>query len=115
MNRTFCLALDLKNNPELIQTYKEHHAAGNVWPQVISSIREAGIEDMKIYLTGNRLYMHMEVNESFDFDAKAKADAENPMVQKWETLMWKFQQALPWAAEGEKWVLMEEIFDLSKQ
>jgi L-rhamnose mutarotase len=26
--------------------------------------------------------------------------------------MWKFQQALPWARPGEKWMLMEKIFEL---
>jgi len=27
--------------------------------------------------------------------------------------MWDFQQALPWAAPGEKWVAAERIYDLS--
>jgi len=39
-------------------------------------------------------------------------DADNAKVQEWETLMWKFQQALPWAKQGEKWILMEKIFSL---
>jgi len=26
--------------------------------------------------------------------------------------MWKFQQALPWAKTGEKWILMDKIFSL---
>jgi len=28
--------------------------------------------------------------------------------------MWKFQQALPQAKPGEKWLLMERIFSLEK-
>jgi L-rhamnose mutarotase len=28
--------------------------------------------------------------------------------------MWKYQKALPGAKEGEKWMLMEKIFDLHK-
>jgi L-rhamnose mutarotase len=27
-------------------------------------------------------------------------------------LMWKFQQPLPWAQKGEKWILMDKIFQL---
>ncbi|MDB4297763.1 L-rhamnose mutarotase, partial [Flavobacteriaceae bacterium] len=46
------------------------------------------------------------------FEAKNKADLENPKVQEWEKLMWKYQQALPTAKEGEKWLLMENIFQL---
>ena len=36
-------------------------------------------------------------------------EAENPKSQEWEALMWKYQQALPCAIKGEKWVLMEQI------
>ena len=39
-------------------------------------------------------------------------DEANPAVQEWETLMWKYQQAIPWAAAGEKWILMDKIFEL---
>jgi len=58
------------------------------------------------------MFMIMEVNESFSFEAKAKADELSPKVQEWEKLMWKFQQALPQAKPGEKWMLMERIFKL---
>ena len=33
-------------------------------------------------------------------------------VQRWETLMWQYQQALPGASPGEKWRLMSKIFEL---
>jgi L-rhamnose mutarotase len=56
--------------------------------------------------------MIMEVNQHFSFEAKAKADQSNPKVQEWENLMWRFQQSLPQAKPGEKWVLMEKIFEL---
>jgi L-rhamnose mutarotase len=106
----YCLALDLKDDPELIAEYERHHRA--VWPEIIQSIEESGIRNMEIYRVGNRLFMIMEVDDNFDFDAKAAADAANPKVREWETLMWRFQQALPWAEEGEKWVLMKRIFKL---
>jgi len=56
--------------------------------------------------------MIMEVNEHFSFATKAEADRQNPKVQEWENLMWKFQQALPDAKPGEKWLLMEKVFKL---
>ena len=111
MNRRYCLTLDLKNDPKLVAEYKRFHES--VWPEIQKSIRDSGVEDMEIYLLGTRMFMIMEVDESFSFDSKAKADRDNAKVQEWEALMWKFQQALPEAKPGEKWLLMERIFKLS--
>ena len=69
---------------------------------------------MEIYLLGTRMFMIMEVNETFSFEAKAEADELSPIVQNWEKLMWNFQQALPQAKPGEKWLPMERIFKLEK-
>jgi L-rhamnose mutarotase len=110
MNRRFCLTLDLKNDPALIAEYKRYHQ--KIWPEITQSIRDSGIEDMEIYLLGTRMFMIMEVNDRFSFEAKAQADSNNPKVQEWENLMWKFQQSLPRAKPGEKWLRMERIFKL---
>ena len=107
--KRYCLALDLKDDAALIAEYEEYHR--KVWPEILKSIKDAGIEQMEIYRTGNRLFMIMETNESFNFDRKAKADAANEKVQEWEKLMWKYQQALPGSKPGEKWRLMEKIFE----
>jgi len=108
--KRYCLALDLVDDEQLIAEYKQYHQS--VWPEIKESIIASGIENLDIYLTGNRLFMIMEVNESFSLEEKGKADLANPKVQEWETLMWKFQQALPGAKPGEKWILMDQIFKL---
>jgi L-rhamnose mutarotase len=108
----YCLALDLVDDENLIIEYEHWHKAENGWPEIKKSILDAHIAAMEIYRTGNRLFMIMETNDDFSFDEKAKADAENPKVQEWEKLMWKFQQPLAWAKEGEKWILMNKIFEL---
>lgn len=112
MSKRICLALDLKDNPQLIKEYKQYHEPGNVWVEIIKSIRDAGVEDMEIYLLENRLFMIIEAGASFSLENKAKMDAANAKVQEWETLMQaRFQQALPWEKEI-KWVKMERIFKL---
>ncbi|MCF6223322.1 MAG: L-rhamnose mutarotase [Flavobacteriaceae bacterium] len=108
--KRYCLALDLKKDKKLIEKYKEYHK--NVWKEILLSIKASGIENLEIYLTDNRLFMIMEVNDSFSFDKKSEMDSKNPKVQEWEQLMWKYQQALPMAKEGEKWILMEKIFSI---
>ena len=110
MSKRYCLALDLKDSPQLIEEYKFHHQ--KVWPEIMQSIRDSGIENMEIYLLGTRLFMIMEVNDHFSFEEKARADRNNPKVQEWENLMWKFQQPMPQARPGEKWILMDRIFKL---
>src|SRR6201986_493740 len=110
MTRRYCLSLDLKDSPELIAEYRRYHQ--HIWPEITQSIRESGIEDMEIYLLGTRMFMIMEVNGAFCFAAKAETDRANPKVREWEELMWKFQNPLPQAQPGEKWVLMERIFKL---
>jgi L-rhamnose mutarotase len=112
MNRRYCLTLDLKDDPSLIAEYKRYHE--KIWPEITKSIKDSGIEDLEIYLLGTRMFMIMEVNDSFSFDAKGKADKANPKVQQWEELMWKFQKPLPQARPGEKWLLMERIFKLER-
>ncbi len=106
----YTFALDLKNDPALIAEYERYHE--KIWPEIEASIRESGITDMEIYRVENRLFMIMETDEMFSFEQKYKADSANPIVQEWEILMWKYQQALPTAKPGEKWMQMERIFAL---
>jgi L-rhamnose mutarotase len=111
--KRYCLTLDLKDDAALISEYEQYHE--KIWPEIMENIRGSGIGQMEIYRFGNRLFMIMETEDSFSFERKAKADAGNPKVQEWEQLMWKYQQTLPGAKPGEKWVLMNKIFDLQEQ
>jgi L-rhamnose mutarotase len=108
----YCLALDLIDDPALITEYENWHKKENAWPEIMKSITDSGITNMEIYRTGNRLFMIMETDDSFSFDRKTEMDKANPKVQEWEQLMWKFQQPIPWAKKGEKWILMDKIFQL---
>ncbi|NSL88074.1 L-rhamnose mutarotase [Chitinophaga sp. Mgbs1] len=105
-----CLALDLVDDPQLISEYEAYHR--EVWPEIKKSITDSGITAMEIYRAGNRLFMIMEVNDTFSFQQKGAMDAANPKVQEWEQLMWKYQQALPVAKPREKWIMMDKIFSL---
>jgi L-rhamnose mutarotase len=106
----YCLALDLKNDAGLIAEYEQWHR--EVWPEIRSSILEAGITQMEIYRLEDRLFMIMETDARFSFDKKGAMDAANPAVQRWEELMWKYQSAVPGGKPGEKWRVMDRIFEL---
>ncbi len=109
MNR-YCLTLDLKNDPALIKEYEEHHK--RVSPEIIQSIKDSGITSMELYRLGTRMFMIMEVDETFSFERKAEMDKGNPKVEEWENLTWKYQQPLKEATKGEKWMQMDKIFEM---
>ena len=108
--KRYCLALDLRNDKKLIAEYENYHKA--VWPEIVKSIRDSGIVSMEIFRIETRLFMIMETSDDFSFEKKNSLDQRNEKVQEWEALMWNYQQALPSADNGEKWMLMSKIFDL---
>lgn len=112
--KRFCLALDLKDDEQLIAEYEHWHREENGWPEIKQSILDAHITNLEIYRIGNRLFMIMEVSEEYSVEKKMEMDLNNPKVQEWEQLMWNYQQPLPWAKNGEKWVQMKKIFQLNR-
>ncbi|HEX8485328.1 L-rhamnose mutarotase [Sphingomonas sp.] len=112
MSHRRCFALDLVDDADLIEEYEALHAPRAVWPEIIADIRASGFGDMEIWRTGDRCFMIAEVADDFPRPRSAEAQAA---VDRWEHRMWRYQQALPHAAPGEKWVEMRRIFALAEQ
>lgn len=112
--KRYCQTLDLRNDPQLIETYKKLHSQEHVWKEIIKGIREVGILEMEIYILGTRLFMIVETPLDFDWDSAMARLAELPKQSEWEALTAKYQVADANAASSEKWKLMERIFHLYK-
>ena len=110
--KRFCKTLELKDDPRLIEEYKRIHAKGNTWPEIARGMKEVGILDMEIYITGTRLFMIMDTVSDFDHDEAMTKLAKMPRQQDWETFVSKFQKTTPDASAGSKWTLIERIFKL---
>lgn len=110
--KCFAQALDLKDDPELIRQYREHHRA--VWPEVTAALRQIGITRMKIFLIGTRMFMYYEAPDGFDPSRDYQSYAANPKTRAWDELMRKFQQKVPEAAPTDWWAPMEQVFDLEQ-
>ena len=108
--KRYCFALDLKNDSQLIAEYEAAHR--KIWPEITASIKSSGIVELQIYRISNRLFMIMDAADEFSLEKKASDDQRNLKVQEWENLMWKYQQAIPGSMPGEKWKMMDLIFDL---
>ena len=112
--RRYVYALDLVEEPSRIAEYDAWHRADKIWPAVVASLKRSGLTNLELFRTGTRLVLIIDAPDDFSPESKAASDAQNPDVQAWETLMWSYQRALPWAKPGEKWVLMESIFSFAK-
>ena len=112
MSKRYCLALDLKDNPELIEQYKYWHRPDKIWPEIPRGIREVGFTEMDIFLKGTRMFMIVEAGDGVDFDKTMVRLAALPRQKEWEVFVAQFQQPLPEARPGEKWMMMEQVFKL---
>jgi L-rhamnose mutarotase len=111
-SQRFCLCLELKDDPALIDEYKQWHSPEHIWPEIPAGIRQVGILNMEIYLLGTQLFMIIEATSDFNFDRDMQVLAELPRQQEWEAFVSKFQKTSPDAKSSEKWRLMERIFKL---
>ncbi len=109
--KDFAMAVNLKNEKEAIKQYEHYHAYP--WPEVIKALKQVGILDMKIYRLNYRLFMFMQTEDEFDpnvdFPKYLQLDER---CQEWEDLMGTFQEPLPEAGPGEKWLLMKKVFQI---
>ncbi|GIS64697.1 MAG: hypothetical protein CM1200mP3_09450 [Chloroflexota bacterium] len=83
--KTYAMSLDLLESPETINEYKEFHK--NVWPEVKQGLRDIGIKEMKIFLSGNRLFMFLRTVDSFDLEQNFQTYTESsPRAVEWDNL-----------------------------
>lgn len=110
--KRFCQTLDLRDDPELIATYRHLHSQEGIWPEILAGIRESGVLEMEIYLLGTRLFMIVELPAEFDWNDVMAKMGTLPRQSEWEALTAKYQKAAAGAKSDEKWKLMERIFHL---
>jgi L-rhamnose mutarotase len=104
------MTLALRDDPAAIERYKEEHR--HAWPEVLARLRGAGIEQMRIFLLGRRLFMYMETADGFDPARDFPRLNEDPTYRRWDELMRTMQEKVPEAGPGEWWAEMELVFDL---
>lgn len=108
--KRYCKFLKLQDDPALIDKYRQVHAPGMVWPEIMQDMKEVGILDMEIYIHDNYAFMIMETVPGFDHDRAMKELASRPRQGEWERYVSRFQQADAKSDTPEKWELMERIF-----
>ena len=106
--KRFALTVMLKDDPEVIRKYEEYHA--DPWPEVLDGNYKVGVRRGFIYRYGRLLFMFLETVDDFDSERDGPKYMEDPRVRKWDEMMREFQEPVPGAPQGAKWVEMEEVF-----
>jgi L-rhamnose mutarotase len=107
---TFALALDLRDDPELIARYRARHQA--VPAAVEARLLGAGVERLDIYGTGNRLFMVLELPDGADPGTAFAGLNDDPAYAAWDAEMRELQVPVPSARPGELWSSMEHLYRL---
>lgn len=110
--KRYCQTLDLVDDPQLIEEYKQWHESANFWKEIKGGLRAIGVLEMEIYLIGTRMFMVVETAEEFDWEKQFGLLAEMERQAEWEAFVSKYQKAEPGASSTEKWRMMERIFTL---
>jgi len=103
-------ALDLVDDPALIAEYEQHHQ--RVWPEVLAALRQIGIQEMRIYHSGTRLFMTFTTGDDFDPSRDYQAYVADPKCRQWDELMRRYQRPVPAAKAGEWWSPMRCVFEM---
>ena len=115
MFKRYCKCLNLKNDPNLIEEYKKLHGIGAAWPEITDGMKQVGILDMEIYLSGTTLFMIMDTKADFDHEKAMKKLASMPRQTEWENTVSKYQQTDIESTAGQKWKLLERIYKMDQK
>jgi L-rhamnose mutarotase len=111
-NQRFCLTLDLKDDPIMIQEYEYWHQKDHIWPEIPAGIRSVGILSMEIYRIHNRLFMIIDTGPEFDFERDMERLSHLPRQSEWEAFVAHYQNSGKNEQAKEKWKLMKQVFSL---
>ena len=112
--KRYCKTLQLENDRSLIEEYKKLHDRGNAWPEITQGMKDVGIIDMEIYLSGTTLFMIMDTEENFDHEKAMTKLASLPRQSEWESVVSQFQKTSASSSAKEKWKLIDRIFKLDQ-
>lgn len=110
--KRFCMTLELKDDPQLIEEYEGWHKAENIWKEVPEGIRKVGIIDSEIYRAGTTLFMILTVPPDFNFNTQMNTLAGLTRQAEWEDFMTRYQASKPGESSAEKWTKMKRVFKL---
>lgn len=98
----------LKVRRDRLVEYKERHA--NVWPEMLTSLREAGWHNYSIFLRDDGLLIGYL--ETTDFDHARSRMKQFPINERWQKQMAPFFESIDGGRPDDNMIQLEEVFHL---
>ena len=96
----------VKLKTEYMDEYIKYHQS--VWPEVLESIKDSGIENYTIFQWGTLLFSYYEIDSKF-----VRNSAQflfNDSCMRWEEIMSKMQISVTETKGSSQWTRMAEVF-----
>jgi L-rhamnose mutarotase len=104
------LALHSRLIPGTEEAYELEHA--RVWPELITVMRAAGIDDWSIWRSGRDLF---HLVESDDYEAAVARLKADPVDQRWQQHMSQFVEGFAQNPEGVAGQSLRHVWTMSEQ
>jgi hypothetical protein len=105
------LTANLVADPKMQQEYLDYHATQfEKWPELSRGFCNADFQQLLIFRNGRQLILVISIPKGESLDKlNPRTTENNPRVNEWNKLMGKYQEGLPGAGAGVKWVFLERI------
>ena len=100
-------AFQLRLRVDQIQAYEAAHR--EVWPELLSLLKQVGVEHYSIFRRGVDLFFYMQVP---DFERAWNEIDNSPVNQRWQDKMTALFEPPADLQPGERFPMMREIFFL---
>ena len=91
----------------MMEEYIRRH--DEIWPEMVETLKAAGISNYTIWNTGNELFGYYECEKGIEYAARMQA--ESPIVDKWNEYM-KDVMIMPLDPETGAQPKLEQVFFL---
>jgi L-rhamnose mutarotase len=98
-------AYRLRIRADAIEEYELEHT--RVWPEMLASLKNAGISNYSIFRRGQELFLYLQVD---DFERAWDKLSCDPVNQRWQKFMSRFFESMADAGPAESFNMMKEVF-----
>jgi L-rhamnose mutarotase len=102
------VAFRLRVRADRIAEYEEAHR--RVWPELLQLLKDVGIAQYSIFLSGVDLFFYMQVD---DFERAWSEIDSSPVNQRWQQQMAPLFEPMSQREPGQRFPMMREVFYLA--